>query len=154
MIKSVVFISGVMFAAAGSIAAAQTVAPLPLSTEVSPLARQVVLDADTFFDFDRSVLKPDSLKILNHVVLQTQEMELDSIHIIGHTDSTGADDYNRKLSERRANAVKNYLTSHGVPASHIYAQGEGKSQPVATNATSEGRAQNRRVEITILGKNS
>ncbi|MBT2620544.1 MULTISPECIES: OmpA family protein [Chryseobacterium] len=72
-----------------------------------------------------------------------------NINIYGHTDSKGADDYNMKLSERRANAVKAYLSSKGIASNRMAAKGEGESQPVATNDTDAGRAQNRRVEFAI-----
>ena len=72
------------------------------------------------------------------------------LSITGHTDSVGSDAYNQKLSERRANAVANYLIDAGVPSSIIVGvQGLGESQPVADNKTREGRAENRRVEILI-----
>ncbi|KFF12955.1 membrane protein [Chryseobacterium soli] len=72
-----------------------------------------------------------------------------NINIYGHTDAKGTDAYNLNLSERRANAVKTYLSSKGIASSRMFAKGEGKSQPVATNDTEEGRAKNRRVEFAI-----
>ncbi|KQR93460.1 hypothetical protein ASG01_09770 [Chryseobacterium sp. Leaf180] len=72
-----------------------------------------------------------------------------NINIYGYTDSKGADDYNQKLSERRANAVKAYLAARGIANSRMFAKGEGESMPVATNDTDAGRALNRRVEFAI-----
>jgi outer membrane protein OmpA-like peptidoglycan-associated protein len=69
----------------------------------------------------------------------------------GHTDSVGADEYNMKLSENRANAVRDYLVQQGINDSSIAARGFGKSQPVATNDTAAGRQQNRRVELVVSG---
>ena len=73
------------------------------------------------------------------------------LEVEGHTDSVGSDEYNQQLSERRADAVRNYLIEQGIPESSIVARGLGKSNPVATNDTPEGRQQNRRVEMVISG---
>jgi len=72
-----------------------------------------------------------------------------SLHVVveGHTDSVGSDSYNHKLSERRAKAVRDYLVREGIDASRITTRGYGKSRPVASNDTAEGRAENRRAEI-------
>ena len=70
--------------------------------------------------------------------------------VVGHTDSIGTDEYNRKLSLRRADSVKNYLVSQGVPQIKIRAEGRGESEPVASNKTAGGRSQNRRVEVTVV----
>ena len=67
----------------------------------------------------------------------------------GYTDSVGSDEYNQRLSERRANSVKDYLETLGVSGSRLTAQGFGKTNPVASNDTAEGRAQNRRVELVV-----
>ena len=75
--------------------------------------------------------------------------QLRSLEVDGYTDSIGSDAYNEKLSLRRANAVKEYLQQHGVAASRMTVKGFGKSNPVASNATPEGRAQNRRVELVV-----
>lgn len=123
-------------------------APEPV---VAPTTTKVVLNADTFFDFDKSTIKPEGRQILNQVAEQVSAIELETLIATGHTDSTGPDAYNQKLSERRANSVKEYLVSRGVPADRIYTEGKGEAEPVATNATREGRAQNRRVEIEIVG---
>ncbi len=111
--------------------------PVAEAPVVAPTASKVVLNADTFFDFDKSTLKPEGRQVLDQVAQQA--------------DSIGTEAYNQKLSERRANSVKQYLISKGVPADRIYAEGKGELQPIATNKTREGRAQNRRVEIEIVG---
>mgnify|MGYP002716913290 CR=1 FL=1 len=71
------------------------------------------------------------------------------VRIVGHTDSTGSHSYNMSLSQRRAQSVANYLTANGVPGQRISAYGAGPSQPIASNASEAGRAQNRRVEINL-----
>jgi outer membrane protein OmpA-like peptidoglycan-associated protein len=74
------------------------------------------------------------------------------LDVEGHTDSVGGDDYNQRLSERRGEVVRDYLIQQGMPASSVTAKGLGKTQPVASNDTAEGRQQNRRVEIAISGE--
>ena len=74
------------------------------------------------------------------------------IEVVGHTDDVGDNDYNQKLSEQRAQAVAKYLIKSGVDASKIVAMGAGERMPVASNATEEGRADNRRVEVLVLGR--
>ena len=71
------------------------------------------------------------------------------VEVAGYTDSTGKDDYNQGLSERRANSVLGYLSSHGIESSRLSAVGFGEGNPVGDNATAGGRAQNRRVELNI-----
>lgn len=114
-------------------------------------ANKVTFNADTFFDFDRATLKPEGRNILDQVAAQVQQLNLESLIAVGHTDSVGSEAYNQRLSERRAASVKSYLVSKGVPADQIIASGRGEAQPVAPNTTREGRAQNRRVEIEIVG---
>lgn len=116
-----------------------------------PTATKVVLNADTFFDFDKSTLKPEGRQILDQVASQANSINLETLIATGHTDSIGTEAYNQKLSERRANTVKNYLISKGIDPNRIYAEGKGELSPVASNKTREGRAQNRRVEIEIVG---
>jgi OOP family OmpA-OmpF porin len=119
----------------------------------APTATKIVLNADTFFDFDKSVIKPEGRRILDQVAQKVQTMNLETLIATGYTDSIGTEAYNLKLSQRRANAVKKYLVSRGVDANHIYAEGKGESNPIASNKTREGRAHNRRVEIEIVGTN-
>jgi OOP family OmpA-OmpF porin len=120
----------------------------------APTATKIVLNADTFFDFDKSVIKPEGRRILDQVAQKVQTMNLETLIATGYTDSIGTEAYNLKLSQRRANAVKKYLVSRGVDANHIYAEGKGESNPIASNKTREGRAHNRRVEIEIVGTNT
>ncbi|MGB6009154.1 outer membrane protein OmpA [Castellaniella sp.] len=125
--------------------------PVAEAPVVAPTASKVVLNADTFFDFDKSTIKPEGKQVLDQVAQQASSINLETIIAVGHTDSIGTEAYNQKLSERRANSVKQYLVSKGVPADRVYAEGKGELQPVASNKTREGRAQNRRVEIEIVG---
>lgn len=118
---------------------------------VAPTATKVVLNADTFFDFDKSNLKPEGRLVLDQVAEQADAINLETIIATGYTDSIGSVAYNLKLSDRRAASVKDYLISKGIPADRIYTEGKGKADPIATNATPQGRAQNRRVEIEIVG---
>jgi outer membrane protein OmpA-like peptidoglycan-associated protein len=113
----------------------------------------ITLDADVFFDFDQHELRPDAIEELAGVVEQIQADGATELHIAGHTDSVGSDDYNQALSERRAASVEALLVDR-VAGLQITAEGFGASQPVAPNETEdgedypEGRALNRRVEIT------
>ena len=125
--------------------------PVAEAPVVAPTASKVVLNADTFFDFDKATLKPEGKQVLDQVAQQAGSVNLETVIATGHTDSIGSEAYNQKLSERRADTVKQYLISKGVPADRIYAEGKGELQPVASNKTREGRAQNRRVEIEIVG---
>ncbi|WP_028240648.1 OmpA family protein [Stutzerimonas azotifigens] len=86
---------------------------------------------------------------LNSLVTVFREFDKNGIDITGHTDSTGSAQLNQDLSNRRAQSVASYLTANGVAASRISAYGAGPNQPIASNATTEGRAQNRRVEINL-----
>jgi len=86
---------------------------------------------------------------LNSLVLVFKEFNKNGVNIVGHTDSTGSQELNQGLSQRRAQSVANYLTANGVAAQRISAYGAGPSQPIASNATEAGRAQNRRVEINL-----
>ena len=86
---------------------------------------------------------------LNSLVLVFKEFNKNGVNIVGHTDSTGSQELNQSLSQRRAQSVANYLTANGVPGQRSSAYGAGPSQPIASNATDAGRAQNRRVEINL-----
>lgn len=116
-----------------------------------PQVEKMTLKADTLFDFDKSVVKPEGKKVLDRLVDQAKSMNLEVMIAVGHADWTGPEAYNQKLSERRAAAVKAYLVSKGIPAGKIHTEGKGETQPVADNKTREGRAKNRRVEVEVVG---
>jgi OmpA-OmpF porin, OOP family len=115
----------------------------------APAPRKITLDEKTNFAFDSAVLTPKAKNILDQLVVDSQGTKLSSVTVEGYTDSTGPDAYNVSLSQRRAQAVLEYLKGHGLNADKYSMKGFGKSNPVASNATVEGRAQNRRVEVTL-----
>jgi len=115
------------------------------------VAERVTFAADTFFDFDRAVLKPEGRAKLDDLVEKVRGINLEVIIAVGHTDSIGTVEYNQRLSVRRAEAVRAYLVSRGIESNRIYTEGKGETQPVADNRTREGRAKNRRVEIEVVG---
>lgn len=102
------------------------------------------------FATDQSSLKPEFPPVLDSVGVVLQEFEKTIIEVAGHTDSTGDDNYNQRLSEQRAAAVFQYLRGQGVLEQRIISRGYGEGYPVASNATTEGRALNRRVELTLV----
>ena len=126
-------------------------APAPAPAAQAPAASKVTYAADTFFDFDKSVLKPAGKAKLDDLVGKVKGINLEVIIAVGHTDSVGNDAYNQKLSVRRAESVKAYLVTKGIEKNRIYTEGKGEKQPVADNKTKEGRAKNRRVEIEVVG---
>jgi OOP family OmpA-OmpF porin len=126
-------------------------APAPVVAAPVPSSEKVTYAADAFFDFDKATLKPEAKSKLDELVDKTKQINLEVIIAVGHTDSVGTDAYNQKLSVRRAEAIKTYLTSKGVEANRVYTEGKGEKQPVASNKTTEGRAKNRRVEIEVVG---
>ena len=131
-------------------------APAPVAATPAPApapvaAQKVTYAADAFFDFDKSVLKPEGRAKLDDLVSKIKGINLEVIIAVGHTDSVGSDAYNQKLSVRRAEAVKAYLVSKGIERNRIYTEGKGEKQPVADNRTAEGRAKNRRVEVEVVG---
>ena len=132
-------------------AAAPAPAPAPAAVVVAPTSEKVTFAADAFFDFDKSVLKPEGRAKLDDLVSKMGGLNLEVIIAVGHTDSVGSDAYNQKLSIRRSEAVKGYLVSKGVEKNRVYTEGKGEKQPVADNKTAEGRAKNRRVEIEVVG---
>lgn len=109
----------------------------------------VTLPQDILFATDSANLRPDLRRDLQTIATNLQRHPDSTIVVTGHTDSTGTMSYNQGLSERRADAVAAVLIESGVPGRRIVSRGLGQTQPVATNETAAGRAQNRRVEITI-----
>jgi OOP family OmpA-OmpF porin len=125
--------------------------PKPEPPKPKPVAEKVTFAAEVLFDFDKSVVKPDGKAKLDDLAAKVRGINLEVVIAIGHTDSVGTDEYNQKLSVRRAESVKAYLVSKGIEANRVYTEGKGEKQPVADNRTAEGRAKNRRVEIEVIG---
>jgi OOP family OmpA-OmpF porin len=113
----------------------------------------MVFEEAALFDFDKADLKPQGKEQIKKYreEVQADMSRADKIKVTGHTDSTGSPDYNKKLSLRRAEAVRDYLVSLGVDPSKMEVSGEGEANPIADNSTKEGRAKNRRVEVDVTG---
>jgi outer membrane protein OmpA-like peptidoglycan-associated protein len=126
---------------------------LNMILETRETARGLIVNiSDVLFDFNKYDLKPgarEKLAKVSGILLAYPGLK---IQVEGHTDSVGADAYNQKLSESRANSVRDYLAAQGVPANTLTAVGFGKQDPVATNDTAAGRQQNRRVEMVVSGE--
>jgi len=122
-----------------------TVAPTP----PPPVSRRIVLRG-VHFDFDKSLIRPDSRPTLDEAVDVLKENTNVHIAVEGYTDSIGSDLYNEKLSVRRAEAVFRYLVNHGIAPERMEVIGYGETRPVADNDTESGRAQNRRVELHVV----
>ncbi len=128
------------------------VAPAPApAAKPKPVAEKITFAADVLFDFDKATLKPEGKKKMDELASNVKNMNLEVVIAIGHTDSIGADAYNQKLSVRRAESVKAYMVSKGIEPNRVYTEGKGEKQPVASNATKDGRQKNRRVEIEVIG---
>ena len=112
---------------------------------------KITLQADTLYDFNKSDLKAEGKATLDKIARDLSKIKLEVIIAVGNTDSVGSDAYNMALGQRRAQSVKAYLTSKGVDGSRIYTESKGKSNPVASNATEQGRAKNRRTDIEVVG---
>jgi len=123
----------------------------------APLCEKVTLGTDALFAFDRYDLKPTGQARLNQLASDINRAErVSTVKVVGHTDSKGTDAYNMRLGQRRADTVASFLVSRNVPAAKIRASSMGESQPVAPNTlpngrdNPEGRALNRRVEVTTV----
>ena len=112
-------------------------------------AIKVTFDSGILFDFNKATLKADAKKQLDKFAAEMADMPETDITVLGHTDNIGSAEANQKVSDNRANAVSNYLQSKGIAKSRIVAEGHSYNEPVASNDTEAGRAQNRRVEIFI-----
>ena len=121
------------------------VPPVP-SIEANSLL--ITLDSGILFDVDKYDLRPEAEEVLKNLAIVLKEADIKAFEVDGHTDSDASDKHNQILSENRANAVKNFLTSQGITA-EITIKGYGESRPIASNDTAEGKQKNRRVEIII-----
>jgi OmpA-OmpF porin, OOP family len=145
-------------------------APTPRAVEApkpapKPVAEKVTFSTDVLFDFDRAVIKPEGQKKLDELQGQMRGTSVEVVIAIGHADRLGGDAYNQRLSVRRADAVKAYLTSKGVEQNRVYTEGKGKKQPVSGDkckAMGNNRSPklieclqpDRRVEIEVIGTRS
>ena len=126
-------------------------APKAAAAAPSVTQSKITLQADTLYDFDKATLKAEGMATLDKIAKDLSKIKLEVIIAVGNTDSVGTDAYNMALGQRRAQSVKAYLVSKGVDGSRIYTESKGKSNPVASNATAEGRSKNRRTDIEVVG---
>jgi OOP family OmpA-OmpF porin len=140
------------------VAAAPIVAPAPAA--VPPMKQKISFSGDALFAFDKSVLKPEGQTMLDGLVQQLSGATYDTVLATGHTDRLGSNAYNQKLSERRAQTVKDYLVSKNVQASRIDAQGKGETEPVTKPGECRGAQSvkvvaclqpDRRVDVEMTG---
>jgi outer membrane protein OmpA-like peptidoglycan-associated protein len=131
-------------------------APGPVDNQGCPIYNKIVVKEDRlelkekiYFAWDQAVIEKESYPLLDEVVVALKDNKGFVVQVDGHADSSGADDHNQTLSEARANAVVDYLVDHGVPKSRLQAKGFSSSAPRDTNATAEGRENNRRVEFVV-----
>jgi outer membrane protein OmpA-like peptidoglycan-associated protein len=133
-----------------------------MSEELTPVIKDIFLQPievgltvrlkNIYFDFDKTTLKKESFVELNKVVDFLKQNTHVEIEISGHTDSKGSDDYNLNLSQGRSQSVVDYIVSQGIDVYRLTAHGYGESKPIDTNDSDAGRANNRRVEFTIVKK--
>ena len=143
----------------GALVAQAPTPPAPVAPAAPAITSQkVTYQADTLFDFDKAILKPAGKQKLDELAGKIEGMNLEVAVATGYTDRIGSDKYNDRLSLRRAQAVKAYLVSKGVPANKIYTEGKGKRNPVTTGCNQKNRKQliaclapDRRVEVEIVG---
>lgn len=110
---------------------------------------KLTVDTEVSFDFDSSQIKYDFARSLDKLADVIGKYDKTVVHVVGHTDSTGSDSYNQRLSERRAEAVAAHFRARGIASARIHTEGRGEREPRATNATEAGRQLNRRVEILL-----
>jgi OOP family OmpA-OmpF porin len=135
-------------------------APAPAPMAPKPIEEKVKFSAETLFDFDKSTLRSEGKEKLDDLVSKLQAIDVETIIDIGYTDRIGSKAYNLKLSQRRAETVKAYLVSKGIPANRILAEGKGKANPVTKPGECKGHISrklikclqaDRRVEIDVVG---
>jgi len=125
---------------------------IPKNFYVTPIEVGQSVDIENiYFETGRSALKPESYRSLNQLVEFLREYQNVKVEIGGHTDNVGSATINQTISEERSRAVADYVIKQGIPAHRIESKGYGFSKPKASNKTAEGRAQNRRVDFTIIG---
>jgi outer membrane protein OmpA-like peptidoglycan-associated protein len=112
---------------------------------------EIVIEEKIYFETNKAVILSKSYSILNSVAQAMKDYDRISVEVQGHTDSDGSASYNRKLSDERANSVRQYLIEAGISEDRLQAKGYGEDKPIDTNATPEGKERNRRVEFKIVG---
>ena len=122
--------------------------PFKVDIQFQPSKTFVLEDCN--FDFGKATLQPESYTVLDELVSYLVRKDDEKIEIGGHTDNVGSAASNLKLSQERANAVRDYLIAKGISADRLFAKGYGMTEPVADNKTEDGRAQNRRTEVKVL----
>lgn len=122
--------------------------PPPPAATPAPVQKKIVLRGVNF-DFNKANVREDATAVLKEAATVLKDNATLKVSVEGHTDSKGSDDYNLKLSMQRAAAVKAFLVKEGVVESRLSTRGLGEAQPVASNETEDGRAQNRRVELKV-----
>jgi len=130
------------------VAAAPVAAPPP--PPPPPVTKKKIVLRGVHFDFNKSNIRRDAAPILDEAAMTLKENPGIHVSVEGHTDGVGSVAYNLRLSDRRAESVKRYLVGKGVASDRLTTKGWGKSKPVASNDTADGRAQNRRVELVVL----
>jgi OmpA-OmpF porin, OOP family len=135
-------------------------APPKPAARPTPVSQKFTLASDTLFDFDKAVVRADGKAKLDELAARIKGVDVDTVIVVGHTDRIGGDAYNMKLSLRRADAVKGYLVSKGIPANRVHAEGKGKGQPKTKAGQCKGQKSakviaclqpDRRVEVEIIG---
>lgn len=152
---------GLALFAIAALAACQTVPAKPgfsakqvavlTQEEFKPVGEnyELGLSDRVLFEVDKSDLSPEAVTRISKIAAALKGVDIDGAGVEGHTDSTGSDDYNQQLSERRAATVKIEFVKAGMPEANVRAVGKGETQPISGNDTDEGRAQNRRVVIVV-----
>ena len=124
-----------------------------------PVSAKISMQAETLFDFNKADIKPEGRVMLHNLVTDLRKYNIELVVAVGYTDRIGSDAYNKKLSQRRAQAVQNFLVASGIPSPNVYAEGKGKANPV-TGDTCKGQvgkklisclAPDRRVVIEVIG---
>mgnify|MGYP001369747213 CR=1 FL=1 len=119
---------------------------------LDPPLETIILEADAYFEFDKSDLKVEGEAVLTDLILRLGAYNVEVIVVVGYTDNIGSEKYNYGLSFRRAKTVVDFLISQGVDSGRVVSDGLGESQPIADNNTRKGRSMNRRVEVEVIGK--
>lgn len=148
-------VGGIILLAGGYLLYCKYKKPKPTTKkpeDKKPEAAKILKDAydNLVFEFNKDVIKPTSYPFLDEVISVLGEEPNWTLKLEGHTDNVGKEDYNLKLSKKRAESVKKYIESKGIMPSRITADGFGSTKPIADNTTEEGREKNRRVEFKIV----